>query len=622
MCGICGVYNYGVKEKPVERSLIQAMMDKMQDRGPDDAGTYFAGSLALGFRRLAIIDILGGHQPLSDESEKFWLVLNGEIYNYPALRQDLITKGHYFKTKTDAEVVLHLYQDYGLDFLQKLEGMFAFALWDDHSKLLILARDRLGIKPLYYFKDDKRFCFASSLNSLFCHPDIPKSLDPFALYDFLSLRYVPAPQTLFLGVRKLLPGHFLLVKPEGIQERVYWDIPLDSLQIPDKEAKEAVTVKLKEVISSHLISDVPVGAFLSGGLDSSIVVGGMVKAGAKPKTFSAVFKHGQGYNELEYAKMVADYWGLENFQVLIGPEDLKQNLAAIVEILGEPIADPAAVAGYILSELASAQVKVVLTGEGADETFAGYRRYYWAQKRQGLLKWLPRAGKNALRFAETINMNGRHLRTLSLLVEPDPFIAYMENIALFNKKERQGLSGSVLKNVIGEYAFAQRHKEAFVWASNNNLLERMLYTDAKFWLPDDLLLKMDKVSMAHSLEARIPFLDHKLVELAWRLAGRMKYRGSISKYILRQAAEEFLPAVIRKRAKHAFDLPLKRWLGQDLFDFSQELILEMEFIKKGWLNRKYILQMLRDQKNGRYDYSLQIFALMTLSLWENIYLKS
>lgn len=622
MCGICGVYNYGVKEKPVERNLIQQMMDKMQDRGPDDAGTYFAGSLALGFRRLAIIDILGGHQPLSDESEKLWLVLNGEIYNYPALRQELIARGHHFKTQTDAEVVLHLYQDYGLDFLQNLEGMFAFALWDADSKLLILARDRLGIKPLYYFKDDKRFCFASSLNSLLCHPDIPKSLDPFALYDFLSLRYVPAPQTLFLGVHKLLPGHFLLVQPEGIQERVYWDIPLDSLKIPDKEAKEAVAVKLKEVISSHLISDVPVGAFLSGGIDSSIVVGGMVKAGAKPKTFSAVFKDGQGYNELEYAKMVADYWGLENFQVQIGPEDLKQNLAAIVEILGEPIADPAAVAGYMLSELASGQVKVVLTGEGADETFAGYRRYYWAQKRQGLLKWLPRVGKNALQFAEKININSRHLRTLSLLLEPDQFIAYMENIALFNKKERQGLLGQVLKNVTGEYTFAHRQKETFILAGNNNLLEKMLYTDAKFWLPDDLLLKMDKVSMAHSLEARVPFLDHKLVELAWRLAGRMKYRGSISKYILRQAAEEFLPAVIRKRAKHAFDLPLKRWLRQDLFDFSQELILEMEFIKKGWLNRKYILQMLRDQKNGRYDYSLQIFALMTLSLWENIYLKS
>ncbi|MEW6685359.1 MAG: asparagine synthase (glutamine-hydrolyzing) [Candidatus Edwardsbacteria bacterium] len=622
MCGICGVYNYRQLDKPVNEELIQAMTEAMKVRGPDDEGAYYEGPLGLGFRRLSIVDLTGGHQPLCDETGKIWLVLNGEIYNYPVLQRELMTRGHKFKTQSDAEVVLHLYQDCGMNLLEKLQGMFAFALWDSNKRLLLLARDRLGIKPLYYYPDFKHISFASSLAGLLCDSGISRKLNLRALNDFFSLRYVLAPDTILEGVKKLEPGHLLLVEPDSFKERQYWDIPLSyGKTFSESEAREELKTKLKKTITSHLMSDVPVAAFLSGGIDSSIVVGAMVEAGVKPKTFSVGFSDEPDYSELKYAKIVADYWGLENYEVIVKPETLKSSLSSIIEALEEPIADPAAIPGYFLSQLAAQQVKVVLTGEGADERFGGYRRYYWAQKREGILSWLSRIGKGFPKLADIFNMDFYHHRTWKFLTEPAPSIAYLENMALFTKSEREALYSPEMYQFVRDGLYPEKIIQSFAQNSEgHDLIERLLYLDTKFWLADDLLIKMDKVSMAHSLEARVPFLDHQLVELSTSIPFSLKYKGKTSKYILRQSMKEVLPPEIMEREKHAFDVPIAEWLRRDLSDYVRSVLLAENTRQSDYFNLSYIEKMLNEHQSGIRNWCFQLWALLNFEIWRRLYL--
>jgi len=616
MCGICGIYNYSEPNRPADPTLIKAMMQAMLSRGPDDEGTHIQGGLGLGFRRLSIVDLSGGHQPLSDEAGSLWLVLNGEIYNYPQLKKELINRGHKFKTASDAEAVLHLYQDHGPELLSKLEGMFAFALWDSEKRRLMLARDRTGIKPLYYHDDGKRLLFGSSLVSILTDPSVKKEISLSAFSDFLALRYVPAPETAIQGVKKLEPGHFLLAEAKGISIKRYWNIPARQPRLPEAEARELLSQQLLKSIGSHLMSDVPVAAFLSGGIDSSIVVGAMVKLGARPKTFTAGFEGDPLFDELPYAKRVADHWGLENCQVQIGAADVQQQVKNIAKALEEPIADPAAIPGYFLSQMAARQVKVVLTGEGADETFAGYRRYWWALERNRRLKALSSLGSGPACLIDKMKFNFYRHRSLKLLTEPRLSTAYLENIALFNLKERRALAGPVLNDLMASQPYPRRPEELFNELTDLEPIDQLQYADTSYWLPDDLLIKMDKITMAHSLEARVPFLDNDLLTLAWQVSGAIRYKNGTSKYLLREISRDLVPAEILKRPKQGFDLPLARWFRGPLGDFARQTIMDSRIVQEKWINPLVAEEYLKQHAAQKHDRSFQIYALMFWGLWE------
>jgi asparagine synthase (glutamine-hydrolysing) len=616
MCGICGIFNYTDPGRPANPTLIKAMMQAMLSRGPDDEGTHILGGLGLGFRRLSIVDLSGGHQPLSDETGSLWLVLNGEIYNYPQLKKELLSRGHKFKTASDAEAVLHLYQDHGPDLLSKLEGMFAFALWDSATRRLMLARDRTGIKPIYYNDDGKRLIFGSSLASLLADPSVKRDISLSAFSDFLALRYVPAPDTAIDGIKKLEPGHFLLADAKGISIKRYWSIPASLPRLPEDEVRELLKKQLLKSIGSHLMSDVPVAAFLSGGIDSSIVVGAMVKLGARPKTFTAGFEGDPLFDELPFAKKVADHWGLENYQVQIGASDVQQHVKNIARALEEPIADPAAIPGYFLSQMASRQVKVVLTGEGADETFAGYRRYWWALERNRRLKALSSLGSGPSRLADKMGFNFYRHRSIKLLTEPKLSTAYLENIALFNLKERQALAGTLLNDLTASRPYPRRPEELFNEIGDLEPIDQLQYADTSYWLPDDLLIKMDKITMAHSLEARVPFLDNDLMTLAWQVSGSLRNKNGTTKYLLREIAGDLLPPEILKRPKQGFDLPLARWFRGPLGEFARQAIMDSRMVKEKWIKPAVAEEYLKQHLAQKHDRSFQIYALMFWSLWE------
>ena len=616
MCGICGIYNYDDPGRPAELGLVLAMMQAMVKRGPDDDGTHIHGCLGLGFRRLSIVDLSGGHQPLCDETGSLWLVLNGEIYNYPQLKKELLDRGHKLKTASDAEAVLHLYQDYGPELLSRLEGMFAFALWDSNLRRLMLARDRTGIKPLYYHDDGKRLIFGSSLVSVLTDPSVKKELSLTAFSDFLALRYVPGPDTAIESVKKLEPGHFLLSDVKGISIKRYWSIPARLPRLPEAEARELLSQQLLKSIGSHLMSDVPVAAFLSGGIDSSIVVGAMVKLGARPKTFTAGFEGDPLFDELPYAKQVADHWGLENYQVQIGAADVQQHIAGIARALEEPIADPAAIPGYFLSQMAAQQVKVVMTGEGADETFAGYRRYWWALERSRRLRSLSSLGPGPARLIDKMGFNFYRHRSLKLLTEPKLSTAYLENISLFNLNERWLLAGPALKDLLLSRPYPRQPEELFKDLGDLEPIDQLQYADSSYWLPDDLLIKMDKITMAHSLEARVPFLDNDLLTLAWQVSGSIRFKNGTSKYLLREIAKDLLPSEILKRPKQGFDLPLARWFRGPLGAFAHQTIMDSRMVREKWVDPAVAEEYLKQHSAQKHDRSFQIYSLMFWSIWE------
>jgi asparagine synthase (glutamine-hydrolysing) len=597
--------------------MIQAMLS----RGPDDVGQHLEGSLGLGFRRLSIVDLAGGHQPLTDEQGSLRLVLNGEIYNYPRLRPELLAAGHKLRSSSDAEAVLHLYQDHGDECMKKLDGMFAFALWDPEKKCLLLCRDRMGIKPLYYHDNGKRLIFASSLRSLLADRSLSRQISLEALNSFMALRYVPAPDTIIQDVKKLEPGCILKVSEKGLRVQKYWDIPLTLRRLERDQAEQKVERQIEESVRSHLMSDVPVAAFLSGGIDSSIAVGAMVAAGVKPLTFSAGFDRQDEYDELHFAQLVAKHWGLENQQVRVGPKEVRENLADIVRALEEPLADPAAIPGYFLSQLAARQVKVVLTGEGADETFAGYKRYHWAQRRQGMLGLISKLGSAPAQTAGRVGFDFYRLRTAKLLTEPSFPKAYQENVSLFNLEERRRLYGHQLLETLDAIPYPLGPLATFRKTAELPLIEQLLYADSKYWLADDLLIKMDKVSMAHSLEARVPFLDHHMVELAWSISPELKYKRGVSKQIFRVAGRKFIPREVFHRPKHGFDLPLARWLRGPLGGYARDTVMESTSVRQGIFKQPAVESFFREHMESKHDRSFQIFALLCWALWEREFLK-
>lgn len=614
MCGICGIFNFS-SGAPVDAERLTAATKALAHRGPDDEGLYVDRELGLGNRRLSIIDLAGGHQPLSNEKKSLWITLNGEIYNYRELRARLQTRGHRFRTATDTEVILHLYEERGVDCLGELRGMFAFALWDGKLRRLFLARDRLGVKPLFYRVSSPGLTFASELRALRALRRETWETDPQAIYDFFGFRFLPAPQTFYRDVYKLLPGYYLLADSHGLQARSYWEVPLEDDSPVSEEALANQTLNcLREAVRLRLIADVPLGAFLSGGTDSSAVVSLMAELNARPlRTFSVGFDE-PGANELPYARLVARKYSTEHQEVVIHAADVAEDLPKLISLREEPLAEPADIALYRLALLASRSVKVALAGEGGDELFAGYLKY----AAEGLAGWtaaIPQALVSAL---------SRHLpygaRRAQLALETtalrDPGERAMAWFASFSRLERRALfSREFLARIDPDHP-AQVFREALGKAPARSRLKRLLYADLKIWLPDNLLLRGDHMTMAASLEERVPLLDHRLVELAFRIPDRMLLRCFQPKRFYRRMLRGQIPREVLRRPKVGFTVPVDKWFRTALRPMVEDLILSPQARARDYFDAAEVERFVREHLEGVRDRRKQIWALLNFELWQ------
>ena len=613
MCGICGIFNFRTCE-PVTRDVLKLATDAMAHRGPDDEGFHLDAELGLGNRRLSIIDLPGGHQPLSNEDETIWVTFNGEIYNYRELRVGLESHGHCFRTSTDTEAIVHLYEDYELGCLDQLRGMFAFALWDRRRRRLLLARDRLGIKPLFYRLEPNRLMFASELRALRQLATAAFEVDPQSVYDFFGFRYIPAPQTFYHGVEKLLPGHLMVADAKGVWTSAYWDIRDEEDRSRSAgEWAEAVMELLRESVQLRLIADVPLGVFLSGGTDSSALVALMAELGVRPlRTFSVGFDEA-GYSELPYARRIARQFATEHRQLVVQPGDLASDLPRLISFRDEPIAEATDIALYRIARLARESVKVVLAGEGGDELFAGYPKYAYDRLAKPLSR-LP--GKLTGRLARWLPYEQRRakvaLETLSIRDEAERYASWF---AAFSLRERRALFAQDFLEQVDVTHPARVVAGYLQRARRRSPLKRMLYVDQKVWLPDNLLLRGDQMTMAASLEERVPFLDHKLVELAARIPGRVLARGFRTKVLLKQALRSRLHAEVLDRRKAGFTVPIGPWFRAPLKSFVADLLLCPSARTRDYFDRAHTASFVREHFDGVRDRQKQLWALVNFELW-------
>ncbi|GIX49575.1 MAG: asparagine synthetase B [Candidatus Tectimicrobiota bacterium] len=615
MCGIVGI-KYDAPAQPVCEDVIHQMCQAILHRGPDDEGLYVDGAVGLGMRRLSIIDLSTGRQPIHNEDRSLWVVFNGEIYNYRELRADLQARGHRFYTQSDTEVIVHLYEELGSECFTRLNGMFAIALWDSRRRQLVLARDRVGKKPLYYAHDGRRWLFASELKALLRVPGFAPAVNLHALDYFLTLGCVPGDLCIFQGVHKLPAGHVLLVTAQGARRFPYWEV---SFAVPPVDAGEAAYLEtlrtlLFDAVRLRLISDVPLGAFLSGGIDSSTVVAVMAHLGmGEVKTFSIGFDEA-GYSELPYAREVATFLGTQHYELTVKP-DMAKLLPELVWYFDEPFADSSAVPTYYVSQLARRYVTVVLSGDGGDELFAGYTRYFDPLPAR-LLQALPAAlrvqGLHALARRLPAGMRGRRW----LLHTSDRAAAYYATkLMTFDPERKQWLYTPELQAELDVQA-PQRWLETYFDAlPAATPTARRQYVDLKTYLTDVILTKVDRASMAVSLEARAPLLDYRLVEFAASLPDRYKVRGGQGKYLLKALARQLLPASIVTRRKKGFSIPKARWLRQELYDFCADILLSARARGRGYFRPSAVEALLQAHRRGSRDFSDQLWALLCLELW-------
>ncbi len=633
MCGICGQLLLRA-DGSVDPALIAAMRRRLRHRGPDDTGQFVSGRVGLGVTRLAIIDVEGGHQPVCNEDRTVWAVQNGEIYNYRELRDELVDAGHEFASRSDTEVLVHLYEQHGPSFVGELRGMFALAIWDAERGRLLLARDRLGIKPLFYVEYDGALSFASEIPAIL-ELDMPRRVDPIALHDYLSFDYVPGPRTMFEGVRKLPPGHVLECRHRP-KVRKFWDFPRqhEATEPPvlGDELTDGLRSRLESAVRAHLVSDVPVGAFLSGGLDSSIIVALMSRAmGSGVTTFSVGFRE-HSYNELPYASRVAELCGTDHHELVVEPH-IEEVVTELVDCFGEPFADSSAVASYYVSQAASEQAKVVLSGDGGDEVFGGYVIY----QADRLARWYrllpPLVGLRLLpALAGLLPVSDKAMsfdlkaRRFSENAARDPARAHGAWRAIFSEE----MKAELYSNRHGEaaaaalpsgYASLDALESYFSGYPGGDLLNRLMYLDAKVSLVDDMLTKVDRTSMAHGLEVRVPLLDHQLVEWMALLPSDFKVRRLTLKYLLKQVAETLLPRDIVNRPKSGFHVPLPAWLKGELRPMVEEVLGERAVERQGVFDARYVRSLLDDHYRGRANYSRNIWGLVMFGLWHDRYIE-
>jgi asparagine synthase (glutamine-hydrolysing) len=626
MCGICGVYPYGIGE-PVGAEVLDSMLRSIRHRGPDDEGMYLDADVGLGSRRLSIIDLAGGRQPICNEDRSVVVVFNGEIYNFEELRARLQRRGHAFTTDSDTEVIVHLYEERGDECVRELRGMFAFALWDIRRKRLLLARDRLGIKPLYYADRGGRLVFGSEIKALLRHPAVETRPHLEGLGHFLSLKYVPAPETMFDGIKALPPGDLLVCDRNGPTVRSYWQLsftaPANGHRSEASYAEELTTL-LRDSVRRHLVSDVPFGAFLSGGIDSSTIVALMSECLAAPvKTFSVGFDgDGAAFSELPYARLVAGRYGTDHHEICVRAQDLVAHAEKIVWHLDQPIADAATLANYMVAELARRHVKMVLTGEGGDELFAGYARHA-GDKLSPLFDRLPRPAKS-LALACASRLPGIHRPKLALyaLCQPTETSRLVNWFPLFNPDMKAALLTDDFKATLNGSSAEHVFGDRLARTDAADPLSRMLFLDTTLWLPDDLLARGDKTSMAASLEARVPLLDHELVEFAATLPPQLKVRRLARKYLLKQVSRAWLPPEIIGRSKKGFPVPLSVWFRQEARSFVRDILSVSAVRRRGLFNPRYVQALIDRNERGEGECGDWLWALINVELWYRQFIDS
>jgi asparagine synthase (glutamine-hydrolysing) len=622
MCGIVGYTNVR-KTDAADPAILAAMCQTIIHRGPDDQGIYTHKQTGLGMRRLSIIDLHTGHQPISNETKSIWVVLNGEIYNYRELATWLVSRGHCLSTSSDTEVIVHLYEEFGEDCVHKLRGMFAFAIWDQSRGRLFIARDRLGVKPLYYYWNGQLLVFGSELKAVLEHPGVERRLDTQGLLYYLRYSYIPDPLTIFQGIAKLPPGHVLSLTGQAVTVRPYWDgaaPPVGgSPPITEEDAMSGLERCLQESVRLRLVSDVPIGAFLSGGIDSSLVVALMARQMDRPvKTFSIGFEE-EAYNELPYARRVAQHLKTDHHELIVGPQECDL-IERIVGHFDEPFGDPSAIPTYYLSKLAAEHVTVSLSGDGGDELFAGYDRYR-VDLARSRFDTFPAVARNMLALASGVLPNEfygkRFLHNVSLTARQ----RYLENISYINPMSFVSLLMPELYAESSKIGYADGLMEDhFEKVTGRPWLSQIQYLDTKTYLPGDVLTKVDRMSMAHSLEAREPLLDHVLVEYVAKLPPEMKFRNGVSKYLLKQLAAKLLPHDIIHRKKQGFGVPLEYWFKGGLRTYVHDVLFDSRTRGRGIFQPTAVRNLVRRYEQGEGELASVIWMLVVLETWFRLYL--
>ena len=629
MCGIAGVM-YADGGRPVDPAILKAMGDSIAHRGPDAEGFWTGAGVGLVHRRLSIIDLSGGAQPLGNEDGSVQVVFNGEIYNYQPLRTWLLERGHQLRTHSDTEVLVHLYEEVGDALVERLRGMFAFALWDSRRQRLLLGRDRLGIKPLYFYRAADKLVFGSEVKALLAHPGLPRELDVAALEDYLAFGVVPGPRSIFRGVEKLQPAHTLAARRGSSPEtpKRYWQLRLEPDHKPRAEEwQEAINAKLAETVKAHLIADVPVGAFLSGGLDSSAVVAASAGATQGPlQTFSIGFQE-RVFSELPYARQVAEKFGTRHTEEVVTP-DAVALLEDLAHYYDEPFADPSALPTFLVARLAARSVKVVLSGDGGDEAFGGYARYAHDLKEAALRRRLPGWFRRGVlgplgRVWPRADWLPRPLRAKTLLtnLSLDAGAAYANTLTLCRPPLRRRLLSADVRAHLNGHNPGASIRAAHALAAADSPLDGMLSADVATVLPDDFLVKVDRASMAHGLEVRPPLLDHELLELAARIPAALKVHKGETKWIFKQAVQERLPQECVWRAKQGFELPVDAWLRGPLRQQFESAVLAPQARLRPLVDGAVIGKLYRQHLSGFGRHGAVLWSLLVLARWADRYLR-
>jgi asparagine synthase (glutamine-hydrolysing) len=630
MCGIAGIVERD-PARPVDPGALGRMVDTLRHRGPDDEGTFLQPGVGLGMRRLSIIDVVGGHQPLASEDGAIRVVANGEIYNHVELREDLIARGHRFGSCSDIEVIVHGYEEFGIEVLKRLRGMFAFALWDGPNRRFFAARDRAGEKPLYYTQTPKRLLFASEIKALLVQSDVSRRVDFEALDQFLTYEYVLTPRTMFADVRTVPPAHYLLYERGAVKIERYWDVTsIPTREWSDGDAAEALREALGRAVAGQMMSEVPLGAFLSGGIDSSAIVGLMTEASAVDtgpvNTFSMGFE-ASSYNELPYAREVAARFGTHHREGMVNP-NLADLFERLVTHFDQPFADVSLFPTYLVSQIARKHVTVALSGDGGDELFGGYDTYQAEALAQRIAMVIPDVAMPLLAGVAAILPPSEKKKGLvnkarrfmqGLATAPSSIAQYRWMTFLDTGAKRRFYTPALQSALVDSdvYAPIRRHLRG---AHTDDLLNRQLYTDLQVYLADDIMVKVDRMSMATSLETRSPFLDVDVMELAFSMPGHLKIRHGERKYVLKRAMRDLLPESILTRPKEGFSIPMKSWLRREWAPMMQDLLGPDRVSRRGWFEPAEVARRVDEHKAGTSNHAHQLFSLMVLERWAQTFL--